>query len=52
MIKSRGQIAYDKHQASKEKKTVAQLIKENHWSVEGLKASLHYTKEELKKWDK
>jgi len=52
MIKSKGQISYEKHQASKEKKTILQLIKENHWSVEGLRASLNYTKEELKKWDK
>tara|TARA_B110000285_G_scaffold208691_1_gene249079 strand:- start:280 stop:438 length:159 start_codon:yes stop_codon:yes gene_type:complete len=52
MIKSRGQIAYEKHQASKEKKTIGQLIKEKHWSVEGLMASVHYSKEELKKWVK
>ena len=34
------------------RKTVGQLIKENHWSVQGLKASLHITKEHIIKWEK
>lgn len=52
MIKSRGQIAYDKREAGKIKKTIGQLIKENHWSVEGLMTSINYTKEEINKWVK
>ena len=34
------------------RKTVGQLIKDNHWSVQGLKASLHITKEHIRKWEK
>ena len=34
------------------RKTVGQLIKENHWSVQGLKASLHIKKEHIRKWEK
>ena len=34
------------------RKTVGQLIKENHWSVQGLKASHQITKEHIRKWEK
>ena len=34
------------------RKKVGQLIKENHWSVQGLKASLHITKAHIIKWEK
>lgn len=34
------------------RKTIGQLIKENHWSVRGLAKSLRITKEDIKKWEK
>ena len=35
-----------------DKKQVGQLAYENHWSVEGLIASLHYKQEEIYTWAK
>jgi len=52
MIKSKGQIAYDKHQARLPKKPVGQLAYEKHWSIEGLIKSIGYTQEELNLWAK
>jgi len=52
MIKSKGQIAYDKHQAKLPKKPVGQLAYNKHWSVEGLINSIGYTQEEIKTWAK
>ena len=40
MIKSKGQIAYDKHQATLTKKPIGQLAYNKHWSVEGLVKSM------------
>ena len=35
-----------------QRKTIGQLIKENHWSVQGLADSLKITKEDIIKWEK
>ena len=35
-----------------QRKTIGQLIKENHWSVQGLSDSLKITKEDIIKWEK
>ena len=35
-----------------DKKKIGQLAYENHWSVEGLIASLHYKQEEIYTWAK
>jgi hypothetical protein len=32
------------------RKTVGQLIKENHWSVQRLAVAINITKEDIKKW--
>jgi hypothetical protein len=52
MIKSKGQIAYDKHQATLTKKPIGQLAYNKHWSVEGLVKSMGYTQEEINSWAK
>ena len=35
-----------------QRKTIGQLIKENHWSVQALADSLKITKEDVIKWEK
>jgi hypothetical protein len=34
------------------RKTVGQLIKENHWSVQRLAVAINITKEDIIKWEK
>ena len=34
------------------RKTVGQLIKENHWSVQRLAVEINITKEDIIKWEK
>ena len=51
-VLSAGQQAYNKHWADKVKKTVGELAYENHWSVQGLVASMGYTEEDIKAWVK
>jgi len=52
MIKSKGQIAYDKRQAKLPKKPVGQLAYEKHWTVDGLVKAIGYTQEDIKTWAK
>ena len=33
-------------------KTIAQLVKDKHWSVQGLVKSVRITKEDIQKWEK
>ncbi len=33
-------------------KTIAQLVKDKHWSVQGLVKSINITKEDIQKWEK
>jgi len=34
------------------RKTVGQLLVENHWSVQRLAVAINITKEDIKKWEK
>ena len=34
------------------RKTVGQLIKEKHWSVDRLAVAINITKEDIRKWEK
>ncbi len=33
-------------------KTIAQLVKDKHWSVQGLAKAINITKEDIQKWEK
>jgi len=33
-------------------KTIAQLVKDKHWSVQGLAKSINITKEDIQTWEK
>ncbi len=33
-------------------KTIGQLVKDKHWSVQGLAKAINITKEDIRKWEK
>ena len=37
---------------NKWEKSIGQLVKDKHWSVEGLAKAINITQEEIRKWEK